>query len=229
MSMKYIREYYNVPAKRGARIKFDGKMGTIISSNGAKLRIKLDGASYSRLYHPTWNIEYVSFSQIGSGEMGIKYLDKDNLIPVLAVRQPWASLIMDHYKKYEVRSQNTNKRGTIAIYASRTKPRASDLALFDKTMGDAAAHQYGKIIAIADLVDCRKEESAENFASVDMRALHWNPAGNFVQDHTYYWILQNVRRVEPVEFKATSVVWSRIERDKLQVIPGTNCVPEVPA
>ena len=59
MSMQYIRDYYKIPAKRGGRVEFDGRPGTIMSSNGAKLRIKLDGDTYSRLYHPTWNIKYL--------------------------------------------------------------------------------------------------------------------------------------------------------------------------
>lgn len=59
MSMEYIRNHYNVPAKRGGRVKFGDREGTIIGSHGAKLRIKLDGDTWSRLYHPTWDIEYM--------------------------------------------------------------------------------------------------------------------------------------------------------------------------
>ncbi len=64
MSMEYIRKYYKVPAKRGAKvrvtsshgkdIKFDG---TIVASEGAYLRIKINGKVGT--YHPTWNIEYL--------------------------------------------------------------------------------------------------------------------------------------------------------------------------
>lgn len=144
----------------------------------------------------------------------------EETIPVLAIRQPNASLIMDHCKTHEVRSRNTNIRGEIAIYASRTRPRVEDLERFGGVYSDVDAHIRGKIIALANLIDCIKEESEENFASVDMRALHWNHVGNFVPDHTYYWILNNVRRVKPVEFKATSIVWSKIKRDKIKVIPN---------
>lgn len=62
MSMQYIRDYYRVPAKRGGRVEFTGKaepiMGTITGSNGAKLRIRLDGATVSLNYHPTWKLRY---------------------------------------------------------------------------------------------------------------------------------------------------------------------------
>lgn len=45
---------------------------------------------------------------------------KENEIRVLAVRQPWASLIVEGLKTIEVRSRPTNLRERIAIYASRT-------------------------------------------------------------------------------------------------------------
>lgn len=34
MSMEYIRRAYNVPAKRGQRVRFQGKPGTITGSKG---------------------------------------------------------------------------------------------------------------------------------------------------------------------------------------------------
>ncbi len=57
--MDYIRRYYNVPAKRGSRVRFKGKLGTITGSRYAYLRIRLDSEKSSRLYHPTWEIEYL--------------------------------------------------------------------------------------------------------------------------------------------------------------------------
>ena len=37
---------------------------------------------------------------------------------VLSIRQPWASLIVEGYKKYEFRSWKTKYRGKILIHAS---------------------------------------------------------------------------------------------------------------
>jgi hypothetical protein len=60
MSMQYIRETYNVPAKRGGRVRYAGKYcGTITGARGAHLRIRLDRDGRVRLYHPTWEIEYL--------------------------------------------------------------------------------------------------------------------------------------------------------------------------
>ena len=37
----------------------------------------------------------------------------------LTIKQPWASLIIDGYKKYEFRSWKTNYRGKIFIHAGK--------------------------------------------------------------------------------------------------------------
>lgn len=64
MSMEYIRETYNVPAKRGGRVEYlanDGELleGTITGSSGAYLLIRLDNARHSGRYHPTWALKYL--------------------------------------------------------------------------------------------------------------------------------------------------------------------------
>ena len=63
MSMKYIREVYHVPAKRGMRVTHTyghpHRHGTITGSRGARLRIRLDGDSASGIYHPTWELTYL--------------------------------------------------------------------------------------------------------------------------------------------------------------------------
>ena len=66
MSMKKIRKYYKVPAKRGGKICYTGEgkdkpeYGVITSSSGAYLRIRLEGHKISGLFHPTWEIEYLT-------------------------------------------------------------------------------------------------------------------------------------------------------------------------
>lgn len=63
MSMQYIRRYYGVPAKRGMRVVAIGKPGVITGSDDARLRIRLDGESRSGIYHPTWEITYLTESR----------------------------------------------------------------------------------------------------------------------------------------------------------------------
>lgn len=63
MSFDYIRRAYNVPAKRGARVRYTGcgqnVEGTIKSAKNGHLMIILDGTKHTRPFHPTWEIEYL--------------------------------------------------------------------------------------------------------------------------------------------------------------------------
>ena len=67
---------------------------------------------------------------------------------VLTIKNPWASLIVNNYKKYEFRSWKTNYRGKILIHAG--------LSSDDDTMFSEYNLEYikGAIIGEADLVDC---------------------------------------------------------------------------
>lgn len=58
-SFGYVRAYYGVPAKRGARVVADGKPGRITSGDGAHIRVRLDGEKHSRPWHPTWRLDYL--------------------------------------------------------------------------------------------------------------------------------------------------------------------------
>lgn len=55
---EYIRNTYNVPAKKGGRIEYKSRPGTIDGANGAYLKIQLDGERDIGRYHPTWEMEY---------------------------------------------------------------------------------------------------------------------------------------------------------------------------
>lgn len=64
MTMQYIRNYYKVPAKRGAKIKYHGQPYVIVGSLGHYLRVTASGRSGRSLLgsvitiHPTWEVEY---------------------------------------------------------------------------------------------------------------------------------------------------------------------------
>jgi len=73
VSMKYIRDHYGVPAKRGMRMtywfqKYDRKTqktqwiplftGTITSSLGRYLGMRVANRKTPLHFHPTWNITY---------------------------------------------------------------------------------------------------------------------------------------------------------------------------
>jgi hypothetical protein len=61
--MKFIRDSYGVPARRGGRVVYTGKAmattGTITSAKGARLRVRMDGEKHTGIYHPTWAMRYL--------------------------------------------------------------------------------------------------------------------------------------------------------------------------
>ena len=65
VSMDYIRRTYGVPAKRGAKIKFDGVFGdggitgTVIGSRSQYLRVRMDRTGLIWTLRPTWMVEYL--------------------------------------------------------------------------------------------------------------------------------------------------------------------------
>jgi hypothetical protein len=62
VSAAYVRRYYGVPARRGARVEFDGQPGVITSCPGAYVRVRLDGQRCSVPAHPT-RLMSVSFTE----------------------------------------------------------------------------------------------------------------------------------------------------------------------
>jgi len=59
LDLDYIRITYGVTAKMDCRIDYKAKPGTIVGAKCAHLRIRLDGESEIKFYHPTWEIEYL--------------------------------------------------------------------------------------------------------------------------------------------------------------------------
>ena len=58
MTMQYLKDRYGVPAEFGARVRVNGKLGTIKGTEFAYLKIQLDGKSGIGRYHPTWEMGY---------------------------------------------------------------------------------------------------------------------------------------------------------------------------
>lgn len=57
--MDYIRRTYNVPAKRGGRVRVQGCPGKITRAQYGRLWVLLDGDRRPILCHPTSCIEYL--------------------------------------------------------------------------------------------------------------------------------------------------------------------------
>lgn len=142
----------------------------------------------------------------------------------LSLTQPWATLIAIGAKTWETRSWPTKYRGEIAIHASLNQPKwARDLEhshpLFSAALYPNGRYLYpflscGKIIAIAELTDCRRTE--EFFApgsvgtasrgGVIIPAEEW-AFGDF-NAFRFAFKLEKVRRVSPMKCKGALGLWT---------------------
>jgi len=52
MSLEYIRNYYEVPAKKGKIIAYKGRLGVITGASGPYVKVRLEGDRNSLPYHP---------------------------------------------------------------------------------------------------------------------------------------------------------------------------------
>jgi hypothetical protein len=52
MNYEHIRARYNVPARRGARVEFQGQLGTVTSTSSAAVRVRMDGMTRSQPFAP---------------------------------------------------------------------------------------------------------------------------------------------------------------------------------
>ncbi len=84
----------------------------------------------------------------------------------LSLTQPWASLVIEGFKKYETRSWSTTYRGALAIHASKGFPGWAKSLLIDDNHEDdnfirdalnrnPGSLPLGAILGIVTLVDCQ--------------------------------------------------------------------------
>ncbi len=124
----------------------------------------------------------------------------------ISVKQPWAWAIAYKQKTIETRTWWTNYRGPLLI-ASSLKPDRTLLDWFIKETGQHIENQmeYGKAIAVAELVDCRPmTEKDQDAALCD------------IYPKAFSWVLENVRTINPFPVKGQlglyEVEFERIEQ-----------------
>ncbi|MBQ7136934.1 MAG: ASCH domain-containing protein [Bacilli bacterium] len=121
---------------------------------------------------------------------------------VLTVKNPWASLIVEGYKKYEFRSWKTNYRGKILIHAGLNIEK--DMLLrFDNYNLNCV---NGAIIGEADLVDCILVDKKLN---EDLRNIDPVVYGKSNHVETYAWKLENIKKYKkPIFIKGKLGLWN---------------------
>ena len=120
---------------------------------------------------------------------------------VLTIKEPWATLIIDGYKKYEFRSWKTNYRGKILIHTSKLLEK-NILKRFDEYNLDC---KCGYIIGEACIADCIKVD--ENFNNELLRIDNIVYANNHVG--IYAWKLEQIKKYDnPVPCKGKLGLWN---------------------
>mgnify|MGYP004573603869 FL=1 len=121
---------------------------------------------------------------------------------VLTIKQPWATLIMEGYKRFEFRSWKTKYRGDLLIHAGKGVDKEAMRRLAKYIPEDMPT---GKILGKVTLIDCIKCD--ENFKEVCLKENKDVYAkSTFVE--RYAWQLVNVKVFdEPIEAKGKLSLW----------------------
>jgi hypothetical protein len=130
-------------------------------------------------------------------------------ISCLSLHQPWASLIAIGAKRVETRSWGTLYRGPLAIHAAKTTANIQHFRhepFKEILAGDGLSYPedlpLGGVVAIAELVDCLPTEARICLPGVfddypDLDTPKERAFGDFTPGR-YGWVLENVRRVDPM-------------------------------
>ena len=120
----------------------------------------------------------------------------------ITIKQPWASLIVKGYKKYEFRSWKTKYRGKILIHAVISIEKDM-LERFKEYNLD---YSKGAIIGEAEIVDCILVDEEFN---EKLRKINKTVYGRSNHVETYAWKLENVIKYEkPIYIKGQLGLWN---------------------
>lgn len=129
---------------------------------------------------------------------------------VLTIKEPWASLIINGYKKYEFRSWKTNYRGKILIHAGKSIEK--DMLIKFKNYNIEC--YKGAIIGEAFLTDCiLVDDDFEN------KLLEIDPIVYGRENHEmkYAFKLENIVKYEnPIYINGKLGLWNYERNDNMQ-------------
>ena len=127
---------------------------------------------------------------------------------VLTIKEPWASLIINGYKKYEFRSWKTKYRGKILIHAGMSVEKDARERFKEYNL----EYYKGAIIGEATITDCILVDTKFN---EDLRKI--NPLVYARSNHveTYAWKLENIKKYDkPIYIKGKLGLWNYEEGDE---------------
>lgn len=127
---------------------------------------------------------------------------------VLTIKNPWAELIVDGYKKYEFRSWKTSYRGKLLIHAGMSLEKE----MLERFKDYSLTCVNGAIIGEAELVDCIlvTEEVNQELRNIDPIVY-----GRSNHTETYAWKLENIKKYDsPIYIKGKLGLWNYNEETK---------------
>jgi len=121
-------------------------------------------------------------------------------VKVLTIKEPWATLIVEGYKKYEFRSWKTNYRGKLLIHAGMSLEKD----MLERFKDYNLSCNKGAIIGEVTLTDCIlvDEEFDRKLRDIDPKVYGNNHVSN------YAWKLENVIKYDdPIPLKGKLGLW----------------------
>lgn len=123
----------------------------------------------------------------------------------LTIKEPWASLIIEKYKKYEFRSWKTKYRGKILIHAGL----GIEKDMMERFKDYNIDINPGYIIGEAIITDCILVDEEFN---CELRSIDPVVYGRSNHTETYAWKLENVVKYEkPIPCKGKLGLWNYCE------------------
>lgn len=121
---------------------------------------------------------------------------------VLTIKEPWATLIIEGYKRYEFRSWKTKYRGKILIHAGMSLERDNAERFKEYNL----EYSKGAIIGEAELVDCIFVTPEINEELKQLNPLVYGKSGHVEK---YAWKLENIKKYdEPIPVKGQLGLWN---------------------
>ena len=121
---------------------------------------------------------------------------------VLTIKEPWATLIIEQYKKYEFRSWKTNYRGKILIHAGLNIEKD----VLERFKDYDLTYSPGTIIGEANLVDCILVDEEFNEELTKRNPVVY---GRSNHARNYAWKLENIKKYDkPIPAKGKLGLWN---------------------
>lgn len=137
-----------------------------------------------------------------------------NILKVLSVEEPFATLIVQGYKKFEFRTWQTKYRGYIYIHAGLSEDKKEMELVKDYNL----FYKKGYIIGKARLIDCILVDDEMNKKLKTINPLVY--ANNYVG--CYAWVLEDVEVLDdPIPVKGHLGIWNYYSIKEIDKIMST--------